>query len=58
MNILCAVAGHKWELHNTTLRGDWKSCARCGKEKDFHPSEYAKRIPTKFQDGGPGGGPL
>ncbi len=37
MNIRCLVTGHKWEMHNTKIRGDWRSCLRCGKEQSFHP---------------------
>jgi hypothetical protein len=36
--LVCLVLNHKWEMHNSATRGDWRTCARCGKEQDFHPS--------------------
>ncbi len=52
MNILCAVKGHKWEMHNTKTRGDWRSCVRCGKEQDFHPDyDREGKMPDKFTSG-------
>jgi len=35
--LVCLVLNHKWEMHNNKTRGDWKTCTRCGKERDFHP---------------------
>ena len=36
--LICVALGHRWEVHNTVERGDWKRCTRCGVEQDFHPS--------------------
>jgi hypothetical protein len=50
MNVLCAVMRHKWEMHNSKMRGDRKSCSRCGKERDFHPDDDRKYKPVDHLD--------
>src|SRR5439155_23536308 len=29
---VCVIADHRWDLHNTKTRGEWRICSRCGKE--------------------------